>query len=337
MKQCRRVSRFAHTNTKEEKKANNSSSSLENESIDWKIWRQRNQFSTRYQKLSSATKFPTSVKSRLLYDKLVYYGAAEIEINKDFYDKDPMKLLSNLQSDKGSAAKLFHHSKWHGYTYRIDKLPSYFWENIFTDDIREVIRLYFDSRKAALSQVEVIYTPKGRPMQNPHRDHDQGPLTSLCIAVASAADKKMRTQFILGSHITTEKQENVKRSRFVQFGDGGVNAVIFDPYIIHAGSMSELAEDDPRIFFTIEPSVEDEIKNLMSSATADKLKKFSKKHPVRKYARQKHNEKVKLLLYQDSMIKEVQNSYRVEDLVGAKIIVIDELLKKEKEETPAVL
>jgi hypothetical protein len=234
-----------------------------------------------------------------------------------------------LQKDKESSVKLFHHSDWEGYSIQIDKVPSFFWKYVFTDEIREAIRLYFDSKKAALSQVEVIYAPKDCSMQNPHRDHDQGPLVSLWIAIASSAAKKMKTKFCLGSHITTERQSSISQSRLIQFGDGGVHAVIFDPYIIHAGGSSGKVNADPRIFFTIEPRIDEEIKNLTAQLSSAKINQLPQKGNARKKAFLKYDNDMKLLQYKEVAVNEIHSSYLVGNLPAAKVHSIDELIKME--------
>jgi hypothetical protein len=291
---------------------------------DWKHWTRINCFVEKFETFMSVSKSFKSVDVKATYENLMYFGATEIKVNQDIYASNPLGYFKK-QIKKGSCVELRHHSNWNGYSFPIDDIPSFFWKNVFTNTTLNTIRQYFDCRRPAVSQVEIIFSPRNSKSQTRHRDHQQGPLTSLCIAIAVSADKKIKTLFKLGSHITKETQLHCKPAQLVNLGEGGVNAAIFDAYVIHAGGPSGIAEADPRMFITLEPYVECDLEKLKDRDTEVLTKKYSTRLQNEKYVKNK----MKVLEQSSSEVKEVMDAYSVSDLPSAKRYLVDYLLAKD--------
>lgn len=135
--------------------------------------------------------------------------------------------------------------------HRIDTstAPSSWMEDVFTKDIRSVLREYLNCKSIAVHHCEVIAVPRRSPTQMFHRDHNYGTHICLTLAVCMNPNRVLKTEFVLG---TPAAKGNVRADPVAPLG----STTLFEGCILHAGGEeTEIKQTDyERLFFTITDS-----------------------------------------------------------------------------------
>jgi hypothetical protein len=130
--------------------------------------------------------------------------------------------------------------------YRVDtrSAPSTWLQDVFTKELKAVMREYLKCKSVAVHHCEIIAVPRQSPTQMFHRDHNYDTRICLTLAVCMKPDHVLKTEFVLGSHLQEVRAKAVAPL---------CSTALFEGCILHAGGEeTDIKKTDyERLFFTL--------------------------------------------------------------------------------------